>query len=168
MGPPQVLRLEASPTATGSHDTYKDRSLIYKQDATSLDSFSIFKSFIQRVFAMAATHSGNTSSATFEKEVVLNDDATVRGQTAGAQSTSPLFHQVSEQQQPEPTTSDNEEVPEYITGIRLYLVLAGVTAVMFLVMLDMTIVVTAIPSISNDFDSIKDIGWYGTAYLLCS
>ncbi|KAH7336165.1 putative MFS multidrug transporter [Rhexocercosporidium sp. MPI-PUGE-AT-0058] len=110
--------------------------------------------------------SENTSIATLEKEVVHNDDATVRGQTAGAQSTSPLFN---EDAKPQPAAaSPDNEASEYITGVRLYLVLLGVTAVMFLVMLDMTIVVTAIPSISNDFDSIKDIGWYGTAYLLCS
>ncbi|KAH9224740.1 MFS multidrug transporter [Leptodontidium sp. 2 PMI_412] len=110
--------------------------------------------------------SENTSIMTLEKDVVLNDEATVRGQTAGAQSTSPLFNEESKSQ-PDPVSLDGE-VPEYITGIRLHLVLFGITAVMFLVMLDMTIVVTAIPSISNDFDSIKDIGWYGTAYLLCS
>ncbi|KAG4437721.1 hypothetical protein IFR05_006804 [Cadophora sp. M221] len=108
------------------------------------------------------TASENTSIATIEKEVVLNDDATVR--TAGAQSTSLPSNEKSESQ-PDHMGPD-DEVPEYITGIRLHLVLFGITAVMFLVMLDMTIVVTAIPSISNDFDSIKDIGWYGTAYLL--
>jgi MFS family permease len=28
------------------------------------------------------------------------------------------------------------------------------------------IVTTAIPQITNDFDSVTDIGWYGSAYLL--
>ncbi|KAG4418453.1 hypothetical protein IFR04_008438 [Cadophora malorum] len=113
-----------------------------------------------------ATTSGNTSSVTLEKEVIHSDDATVRGDTAGGQSTSPLFN--AKPEVPVLPVNPDNKVPEYITGIRLHLVLFGVTAVMFLVMLDMTIVVTAIPSISNDFDSIKDIGWYGTAYLLCS
>lgn len=86
------------------------------------------------------TVSENTSITTLEKDVVLNDEATVRGQTAGAQSTSPLFNEESKSQ-PDPVNPE-DEVPEYITGIRLHLVLFGITAVMFLVMLDMTIVVT--------------------------
>jgi hypothetical protein len=54
----------------------------------------------------------------------------------------------------------------YITGIQLYAVLVGVTLVAFLIMLDQTIMTTAIPQISSEFDSIKDIGWYGSAFLL--
>ncbi|KAF8847524.1 MFS general substrate transporter [Acephala macrosclerotiorum] len=60
-------------------------------------------------------------------------------------------------------TSDDEAHPstelgsdsEYITGFRVYAVLAGLTLVMLLIMLGQTIVVT-----------IKDIGWYGSAYML--
>ena len=37
---------------------------------------------------------------------------------------------------------------------------------MFLVALDRTILSTAIPAITNDFDSLGDIGWYGSAYML--
>lgn len=55
---------------------------------------------------------------------------------------------------------------QYITGTKLYLVLLGVTLVAFLVMLDQTILVTAIPRISDEFNSLTDIGWYGGAYLL--
>lgn len=31
---------------------------------------------------------------------------------------------------------------------------------------DQTIIATAIPQITNEFNSIKDIGWYGSAYML--
>ncbi|OCK76093.1 efflux pump [Lepidopterella palustris CBS 459.81] len=55
---------------------------------------------------------------------------------------------------------------EYITGMRLGAILASVTLVVFLVMLDMSIVVTAIPQITSDFHSLHDVGWYGSAYLL--
>jgi hypothetical protein len=62
---------------------------------------------------------------------------------------------------------DNEEKEqEYITGFKLYSVLLGLMLVIFLIMLDQTILVTAIPRISTEFNSIKDIGWYGSAYLL--
>ena len=39
-------------------------------------------------------------------------------------------------------------------------------AAVFLVALDQTIISTAIPKITDDFNSITDIGWYGSAYLL--
>ncbi|KAE8450293.1 hypothetical protein EG329_006721 [Mollisiaceae sp. DMI_Dod_QoI] len=68
----------------------------------------------------------------------------------------------------QPPAASSEPTPEteYITGLRLYAVLAGLTLVVFLIMLDQTIVVTAIPRITNTFNSIKDIGWYGSAYML--
>jgi hypothetical protein len=37
---------------------------------------------------------------------------------------------------------------------------------LFLVALDRTIVATAVPRITDDFNSLGDIGWYGSAYML--
>ena len=37
---------------------------------------------------------------------------------------------------------------------------------MFLVALDRTIIATAIPRITDEFGSLGDIGWYGSAYML--
>ena len=37
---------------------------------------------------------------------------------------------------------------------------------LFLVALDRTIIATAIPQITDDFHSLGDIGWYGSAYML--
>ena len=39
---------------------------------------------------------------------------------------------------------------------------------LFLVALDRTIVTTAIPRITDEFHSLGDIGWYGSAYMLTS
>ncbi|KAJ5337286.1 uncharacterized protein N7506_005308 [Penicillium brevicompactum] len=36
----------------------------------------------------------------------------------------------------------------------------------FLVALDQTIIATAIPTITSEFNSVEDIGWYGSAFLL--
>ncbi|KAI0533267.1 major facilitator superfamily domain-containing protein [Xylaria digitata] len=57
---------------------------------------------------------------------------------------------------------------EYPTGLRLALVLSSVYISLFLVSLDRLIVTTAIPAITNEFDSLPDVGWYGSAYLLTS
>ncbi|KUJ12924.1 MFS general substrate transporter [Mollisia scopiformis] len=37
---------------------------------------------------------------------------------------------------------------------------------MFLISLDRTIIATAIPTITNEFHTINDIGWYATAYMI--
>ncbi|KAI0969787.1 major facilitator superfamily domain-containing protein [Xylaria arbuscula] len=57
---------------------------------------------------------------------------------------------------------------EYPTGFRLALVLSSVYISIFLVSLDRLIVTTAIPAITNEFNSLPDVGWYGSAYLLTS
>lgn len=44
--------------------------------------------------------------------------------------------------------------------------MASVFVTMFLVALDRLIISTAIPQITDDFHSVTDIGWYGSAYLL--
>ncbi|KAK3301208.1 major facilitator superfamily transporter [Chaetomium fimeti] len=48
------------------------------------------------------------------------------------------------------------------------LVVAALTLTSFLVMLDMSILPTAIPQITTEFHSLRDIGWFGSAYLLAS
>ncbi|OBT75186.1 hypothetical protein VF21_06138 [Pseudogymnoascus sp. 05NY08] len=57
---------------------------------------------------------------------------------------------------------------EYVTGIKLFIILAVVTLVFFLLMLDMSIVTNAIPAITNYFHSLEDLGWYGSVYPLAS
>lgn len=51
-------------------------------------------------------------------------------------------------------------------ALKFWLIIASVFAAMFLVALDRTIIATAIPQITNDFKSLGDIGWYGSAYML--
>ncbi|KAH8879523.1 MFS general substrate transporter [Thozetella sp. PMI_491] len=46
------------------------------------------------------------------------------------------------------------------------LVTTGILLSLFLVALDRTIVSTAIPAITNEFNSLEDYGWYGSSYLL--
>ncbi|KAK8041186.1 major facilitator superfamily domain-containing protein [Apiospora phragmitis] len=55
---------------------------------------------------------------------------------------------------------------DYPTGVRLALILLSIFVSMFLVALDRLIISTAIPQITDDFHSLPDVGWYGSAYLL--
>ena len=52
------------------------------------------------------------------------------------------------------------------TSPRFWCIMAGMYISIFLVALDRMIIATAIPSITNEFHSIEDIGWYGSSYML--
>ncbi|KZL81140.1 major facilitator superfamily transporter [Colletotrichum incanum] len=50
--------------------------------------------------------------------------------------------------------------------VSFWLVILSNFVAMFLVALDRTIIATAIPRITDEFQSLGDIGWYGSAYML--
>ncbi|KAK0662960.1 putative MFS toxin efflux pump [Cercophora samala] len=69
------------------------------------------------------------------------------------------------------TNTENDALPEddesqYPTGLKLWLVLLSLCLAIFLVALDQTIIAPALGSITSEFDSTRDIGWYGASYLL--
>ncbi|KXH52168.1 efflux pump [Colletotrichum nymphaeae SA-01] len=55
-------------------------------------------------------------------------------------------------------------VPKYLSGAKLWIVITCVIVVAWLMFLDSSIIVTAIPAITDEFHSLQDIGWYGSAY----
>lgn len=58
---------------------------------------------------------------------------------------------------------DNIEFP---SGMALTVIMAGLVAAIFLISLDTTIISTAIPRITDEFHTVTDIGWYGSAFFL--
>ncbi|BCS17397.1 MDR family MFS transporter [Aspergillus puulaauensis] len=68
-----------------------------------------------------------------------------------------------------PTPDGTEQThQEWIEGFQLFVVMAGITLVIFLMLLDTSIVATAVPKITNQFHSLQDVAWYGSAYTLAS
>ncbi|KAF3768885.1 hypothetical protein M406DRAFT_71854 [Cryphonectria parasitica EP155] len=65
----------------------------------------------------------------------------------------------------EPLKSDNTEP---VTGIKFIFLLISLTCASLLVFLDTSVVSTAIPKITDEFHSLPDVGWYGSAYQLGS
>ncbi|CZT04106.1 related to aflatoxin efflux pump AFLT [Rhynchosporium agropyri] len=66
----------------------------------------------------------------------------------------------------EKAKKDEEEDLQYPHGVQLWAILSALCLAVFLVALDQTIISTAIPKITDRFQSIRDIGWYGSSYLL--
>ena len=59
-----------------------------------------------------------------------------------------------------------ESEVEYPKAATLFFILLALALSIFLVSLDMTIIATAIPRITDEFHSLNDVGWYGTAFFL--
>ncbi|CAI7630680.1 unnamed protein product [Penicillium pancosmium] len=55
---------------------------------------------------------------------------------------------------------------EYPAAWRLVLITIALCFCVFCVALDNTIIATAIPKITDQFNSLDDVGWYGSSYLL--
>ncbi|CAH0025758.1 unnamed protein product [Clonostachys rhizophaga] len=56
--------------------------------------------------------------------------------------------------------------PQYLSGLRLASVMVGLMLSVFCLGLDRSILATAIPKITTEFNSLNDIAWYGSAYLI--
>lgn len=102
------------------------------------------------------------------KEPDANDQPSVSSTQSNSDAD---LEETKEGQEPNATASppapagDTKE-PEWAHGFQLFTILVAVTMVCFLMLLDGTIVVAAVPRITDDFNSLDDIGWYGAAYQL--
>ncbi|KAJ9157207.1 Major facilitator superfamily domain, general substrate transporter [Pleurostoma richardsiae] len=61
-----------------------------------------------------------------------------------------------------------EDESHYPTGLKLLLILFCAGLVLILDGLDASIVSVAVPSITDHFHTVADVGWYSAAYRLCS
>ncbi|KAL8682088.1 MAG: hypothetical protein Q9186_001877 [Xanthomendoza sp. 1 TL-2023] len=59
-----------------------------------------------------------------------------------------------------------EDESQYPSTKVVIVVMIALYLAMFLVALDRTVISTAIPSITDEFNSLGDVGWYGAAYMI--
>jgi hypothetical protein len=64
----------------------------------------------------------------------------------------------------EPVAAADES--KYITGVKLYLINAGLTVSIFLVTLESTVISTAIVDITDELGGYEKSSWLFTAYML--
>ena len=82
--------------------------------------------------------------------------------------TNPIPHELPHDVPPENELSKVTSEQVYPPTAKVLLIMGGLFLALFLVALDRLIIGVAIPSITNDFNSLGDVGWYGSAYLLTS
>ena len=68
----------------------------------------------------------------------------------------------------EPQQNVEDEDVVYPSGTKLWLNMASLALCAFIRGIDITIVAVAVPSITNEFRTINDIGWYNAAYMMTS
>ena len=62
--------------------------------------------------------------------------------------------------------NEKQSEDHFMSGAKLHILVLGLGFAVFLMALDMSILVTAIPIITEKFQSVDDIGWYMSGYLL--
>ncbi|KAL7933667.1 putative aflatoxin efflux pump [Trichoderma chlorosporum] len=90
------------------------------------------------------------------------------------ETTSPIKEQTSQSgdgdveatTNPQGPALDSAEASYNPRSLKFWLIIISAFVSMFLVALDRTIISTAIPTITDDFHSLADIGWYGSSYML--
>ena len=80
----------------------------------------------------------------------------------------PRFHpqfaaSIEPEKAPRTTFTSNRS---YMKGLRLWITILALALGTLLVAIDNTVIAVAIPKISSVFDSLSQVGWYGSAYLL--
>ncbi|GAB7340606.1 hypothetical protein MBLNU457_7014t1 [Dothideomycetes sp. NU457] len=112
-------------------------------------------SMINEKSTPAVTRPASQTSEAFEesrpKETIIADATERQASTSD--------HSHNDDQEEEDTT-------EYPSGVKLTLITVALCLSVFCMALDNTIIATAIPKITDQFKSINDVGWYGSAYLL--
>ena len=106
--------------------------------------------------------SQNTSVTEVEKEIPVATSRTssVGKKAAEAQGEENII-QTTPLQEAEALDKLSDEA-EYPTGAKLGIIVASLCLSVFLMALDNTIIATAIPKITDYFQALDDVGWYGS------
>lgn len=88
-----------------------------------------------------------------------------------ANSSQPVQHEPKPEEISEERTEGMETLTRIATSdfphaFKLAFIIVALVLSIFLVALDMTIVATAIPAITDEFHSLNQVGWYGSAFFL--
>lgn len=115
----------------------------------------------------ANTRATSTTSTLHDEELPTTsekvvDDTSSKRDTASEHT----VDGTKETTDPEADLAGAELTPEYPTGWKLTMLVVAMALAIFLQALDMTIVATAIPEITNQFKSLDDVGWYGAAFFM--
>jgi predicted MFS family arabinose efflux permease len=103
-------------------------------------------------------------------EVSRSGSESPRDTTAVSNSCSPQYDDLEKtgqgREDPAPAATVNSDVLVKFERKQLVTMCFAMALAIFLISIDETVIVTAIPKITDEFNTIEDVGWYGSAYLL--
>lgn len=147
-----------------------------KSEATTVvPSQNVSSTDLEKRSQLGATmeeKSSSSESGDGEKALEIDDSVQPSGGKLGTTLTSAppdstassIVETKNEAAHTDPAASDDEIL--YPGGVKLALITLALCLTVFLVALDNTIIATAIPKITDHFNSLSDVGWYGSSYLL--
>ncbi|KAI9808661.1 MAG: hypothetical protein M1825_003812 [Sarcosagium campestre] len=107
-----------------------------------------------------STPDGTATQSSEEEEKVRQDEVKSEGNLQSKKEEDNVVERTSEE------VENDEVVAQYPGGWSLAILTFGLAMAIFVVALDNTIIATAIPRITTVFNSLNDVGWYGSSYLL--
>ncbi len=102
-------------------------------------------------------------------------ESNVQGETEGIESATngvssdptPVGHPTKELElEPASQTTAAEDERKYPQGTKFYVIFVSACLVLILAEMDFSIVAVAVPSITNTYHTVADIGWYSSAFRL--
>lgn len=138
-----------------------------KKDASKGDNLAVPTARSESQ-SRAPTIAESEDARGYNKEVLSDTDGgrTIDSTDPEKEQPHTLAQQKSNATQKSQATTIREDGVEYPTGLKLGLIMIALCLSVFLMALDNSIIATAIPKITDQFNSLQDVGWYGSAYLL--
>lgn len=138
-------------------DTYKEKQTGTQEKGSLWESSALDGTFMSEKNNETSPNGGQASGLKNTAKV-----ATVAaGPVKAATDDKTLANVDKENVEDEP-----EDESKYLSGFKLGILSLGLCLVTFVIALDNTIIATAIPRITTVFNSLEDVGWYGSSYLL--
>ncbi|KAF2447530.1 MFS general substrate transporter [Karstenula rhodostoma CBS 690.94] len=136
-------------------DTEVDEQTVGEEKQT-LEKEEVPNGRVGRTEAEAETEPTHTAKRSEEKEAAAEAGAAqeLGGEKAAAQA------------EADEVQEESEDESKYLSGFKLGILSLGLCLTTFVIALDNTIIATAIPKITTVFNSLNDVGWYGSSYLL--
>jgi Major Facilitator Superfamily len=128
-------------------------------DSTTSDQHPINKSAAP---ALRSGEDGTEGVSEIKEKHETGGDVT----TTEDEKQSPLGRTVSAASTTSAGEPGEDDESKYPKPVQLYALTFGLAMSTFVIALDNTIIATAIPRITTVFNSLGDVGWYGSAYLL--
>lgn len=170
-------RAEASPDLIGSSHESSPAFLTPPEETAPTGETNIIGPSIpvalhheRRQHGEAAAHALHTESASEEEKADHLQNGTGTGDKSNTKQEQGNANEKAAEEREndgadDPVDEQNDD-SKYPGGAKLAILTFGLCMAIFVVALDNTIIATAIPKITTVFNSLNDVGWYGSSYLL--